>query len=323
MRSLSVAAVVTGPDGSWRLVALALCAAALSSLAWRRLRGTTLAAAAAWAIVSATTIAAVEAAVAWRADALDPLTVSLARYAAAVGTFCPLMAVLGAKRPQHRGWQWIVLSLWVVMLVPVMQAMAARSGNRLELFAAWRLLIAALIAMGLLNYLPTRYAAAGALLAVGQTLLVGPFLLQAADRLQWREGGVAVILAATSLAYVQSSRRPASASPGQREHTLLGRCNERWFAMRDGWGAFWGLRVLQRVNQTAELSRWPVRLRWREGFAARSTGDAGGGSAVDAPTAAHIHQTMDSLLRRFERLETPAALPQATHESPRPRPGRG
>jgi hypothetical protein len=281
-----------------------------------------LAAAAAWAIVSATAIAAVEAAIAWRADALDPLTASLARYATAVSSFCPLMAVLGAKRPQHRGWQWIVLSLWVVMLVPVMQSVAARSGNRLELFAAWRMLIAALIAMGLLNYLPTRYAVAAALLAVGQTLLLGPFLFQTADGLQWREGGVAVILAATALVYVQSRRRPAPASPGQRECELLGRYNERWFAMRDGWGAFWGLRVLQRVNQTADLSRWPVRLHWREGFAPlAATGEAPGGSTVDAPTTAHIQQTMDAVLRRFERLESPTALPDAAHESPRPRPG--
>ena len=30
--------------------------------------------------------------------------------------------------------------------------------------------------------------------------------------------------------------------------------DERWLTFRDGWGAFWGLRVLNRINETAELS---------------------------------------------------------------------
>jgi hypothetical protein len=63
------------------------------------------------------------------------------------------------------------------------------------------------------------------------------------------------------------------------------------------------LRILQRINETAELSGWPVRLSWR-GFA-RIDGDAA--ADVDPPTTLHIQQTMDSLLRRFERLESPRA----------------
>jgi hypothetical protein len=54
---------------------------------------------------------------------------------------------------------------------------------------------------------------------------------------------------------------------------------------------------MQRVNQTAELSGWPVRLEWWDGLAPIND------ETLDPQTAAHIQQTLDSLLRRFERLD--------------------
>jgi hypothetical protein len=79
--------------------------------------------------------------------------------------------------------------------------------------------------------------------------------------------------------------------------------NRRWTAFRDGWGAFWGLRLLQRVNQTAELSRWPVRLDWWNGLVVSNGDEAEGVIAVDKQTIEQIEQAFDSLLRRFERVE--------------------
>ncbi len=55
-----------------------------------------------------------------------PLSASHVRYLAAVATFCPLMAVLGAKRPQDRPWQFVVLSLWIVLALPGLQAWFSR-----------------------------------------------------------------------------------------------------------------------------------------------------------------------------------------------------
>jgi hypothetical protein len=294
-RFLMIGADVTTGSDAWILAPLILGIAIAAGIRLRRLRGTTLAAPAVWALASMAAMAVVEGCLAWRGAAVDPLTASLCRYAAAVSTFCPLVAVLGAKRPQDRGWQWVVFSLWIVLLVPVMQAVAARSGERLELFGAWRLLLAALVAMGLLNYLPTRYAASAILLAVGQTLLLGPFQFNVADEAAWRRAGVAGILAAVGFAYDNSRRRGGLMVEGDSEAPLR-TFNERWIAFRDSWGAFWGLRVLQRVNQTAELSQWPVRLQWWDGFEPAS-------ATVDADTAAQIQQTLDSLLRRFERMD--------------------
>jgi hypothetical protein len=298
MRVLDVtigAAVPTG-GGAWISAVLSLAIAVCAAIGFRRLRGTTLSASAAWAVAAALGSAVVEASLAWQGADVDPMSASLWRYAAAVGSFCPLMGVLGAKRPQDRGWQWIVLSLWVILLVPAMQAVAARSAQQLELYGAWRLLLLALIAMGLLNYLPTRYVLAALLVAVGQTLLLWSHLFFVASGGEGlRVAGLGLILMAAIVVLLAASRTTQSV----RAESLLSPTaafNARWLAFRDGWGAFWALRVMQRVNQTAELSRWPVRLEWREGFVAANE------ATIDPSTAAHIQQTLDSLLRRFERL---------------------
>ncbi|MGC4007234.1 MAG: hypothetical protein QM811_30535 [Pirellulales bacterium] len=47
-------------------------------------------------------------------DAADPTYA----YLAATSTLLPAMAILGAKRPQHVGWQWIVLALWATLVWP-------------------------------------------------------------------------------------------------------------------------------------------------------------------------------------------------------------
>jgi hypothetical protein len=295
-QGVTIGAAVLAGGGAWIAAGIALAIAGGAAAGFRRLRGTTLSAPAAWAIAAALGVALVEAGLVWRGELVDPMTASLWRYAAAAGTFCPLMGVLGAKRPQDRGWQWVVLSLWVILLVPAMQAVAARSGHRLELYGAWQLLLAALIAMGWLNYLPTRYGLAAVLFTIGQTLLLGPYLFTITIGDGWRVAGLALILAAAATALVISSRRVAVPSDDSKSSTIA-RFNARWFAFRDGWGAFWGLRVMQRVNQTAELSGWPVRLEWWDGFAPIKI------EALDPQTAAQIQQTLDSLLRRFERLD--------------------
>jgi hypothetical protein len=141
---------------------------------------------------------------------------------------------------------------------------------------------------------------------MGQALLIGPYLFTielSGDGC--RIAGLALILSAAAMAYVIASRR-VSAPSDIGETSSIARCNARWFAFRDGWGAFWGLRVLKRVNQTAELSGWPVRLEWWDGFIPRSD------EAIDPQLAAHIQQTLDSLLRRFERQDATESPLSAT-----------
>lgn len=263
---------------------------------YRRVRGTTLAEPALWAIAAALSLAVADAWGAFITDASTEIWASFRDYATAVSVFCPIMAVLGAKRPQHRGWQWVVASLWLVLLVPGGQALVASAGSRLELASAWRLLLWALIAIGLLNYLPTRHSVAAALFAVAQALLLSPYLLTIEMTAQFRSVGVWVV-ASSILAVVISARRRVRGGPSQSPVTTssLQGLSERWEALRDGWGAFWALRILQRINQTADLSDWPVRLHWWTGLELAE-------SPWEPEVDAHIEQTFDSLLRRFERV---------------------
>ncbi|MES1213155.1 MAG: hypothetical protein ABUL64_01075, partial [Singulisphaera sp.] len=110
-------------DSSPWLCGLALAiptAMILASLAVARryVRGTTLVAPWCWAIVAVALVAAVDGAALLSGSGMTPAWLSAARYLAAIATFCPLMAVLGAKRPQDRAWQLIVLALWFVLALP-------------------------------------------------------------------------------------------------------------------------------------------------------------------------------------------------------------
>ena len=155
--------------------AVCLCAAALATFyLWRRLpdlRGTTLTAPAGWVAASLILLTGVELALAFlEPEARWPQSL---RFIAAAGSFCPLTAVLGARRPQDRGWQLIVVSLWGVVALPAAEAAVLATDGRLVLSPVRGWCTWGLIGMTLLNYLPTRFALSAVLAAAGQTVLFG------------------------------------------------------------------------------------------------------------------------------------------------------
>ena len=103
------------------------------------------------------------------ADWLMPL-----RFAAAMATFCPLMALLGAKRPQDRAWQFIVFSLWIVLSLPSFEWLLFGGVAEIHPARFWFLVVLTLI--GATNGLTTRYWPSGLLFAGGQLALLVPFL---------------------------------------------------------------------------------------------------------------------------------------------------
>ncbi|MGI9427059.1 MAG: hypothetical protein ACR2NM_00260 [Bythopirellula sp.] len=265
---------------------LAALLAALALHGYLRLRGTTLGAACLWTAFSASCL--VLAAVA--APQLEGIGQSALRFALACTTFCPMMAVLGAKRPQSRGWQWIVASLWLVLVWPAAQAALLPAGVTLELFVAWKMFLWGLIAIGLVNYLPTSNWRAAILLALGQILLLRDFLgLPATD-----SPAVSDLVAILSLLSAAGIVLQRSAANTTRDASLstLASPTSRWLRIRDLFGAFWALRILGRVNQAAELRDWPMRLSWH-GFVPSDNA----GPSDDQ--LAELEQTMDSMLRRF------------------------
>jgi hypothetical protein len=295
--------------------ALATLVALLAVAGFRRARGTTLAAPLAWAVASALVLALVEAALASSGPALSASTASLLRYAAAVGTFCPLMAVLGAKRPQDRGWQWIVLSLWIVLLVPAGQAWASRASGELQLAPMWRIMILALMTLTLLNYLPTSWAISTCIAAGAQWVLFKGWLF-GYDEQRTLTAAVLFLIAAILPPVIKvGSREETKKGDGSRfsmSDDALAPYTQRWLAFRDAWGAFWALRILHRVNETATLSHWPVRLEWNGFVPVDPTPPQDQSPPPACPQSpsqnsisniplAHIEQTLDTLLRRFER----------------------
>jgi hypothetical protein len=258
------------------IVAAAFAALAVVVLLRGRsaLRCKTLLGAWSWAVASLVALAGVELAnpSLWSA----PL-----RFAAAALVLCPTIAVLGAKRPQHLAWHWIVLSLWVVLCIPAANAALFHAGGAVELHVAQGTFLWLLILLGLANYLPTRYAAAAMLIAAGQLFLFSPHLPLVRAELTPHATTIGITLVAVGLALSPLAlRKPVATSS----------LDAVWRDFRDHFGAFWAVRVMVRLNTAAEMNRWPIRLHW-SGFAPRS--------AVDPQLEKVVRRCLNSMLRRF------------------------
>jgi hypothetical protein len=204
--------------------------------------------------------------------------------AAAMTTVCPAMAVLGAKRPQHVAWQWIVLSLWVVLSLPAAEWLLFAAPPNVHAARRWFLLV--LLVPGVVNYLPTRHWPSALLFAAGQVELLAAYLpggsLPAGDH--WLPA-LGLIVAALALA-----QRPKQPQP-------LGDPLDRlWRDFCNLYGIVWGLRVAERFNASAAANRWPVRLAWR-GFRS-PTGD--GPPVLSAAERKAVADNLSSWLRRFQ-----------------------
>jgi len=257
---------------------------------FRQSRGTTLRAPCLWALASTASLVLNAVVESLQENSEQGIGLSALRFAAAASTFCPLMAVLGAKRPQNRGWQWVVLTLWIVVVWPAAQAVLLPTGLHLELSAVWKLFLLGLVAIGLLNYLPTRNWLAACIFAAGQTVLLNDFLwrwnLLAP---QWTVAvGLGGFLTAASLVGIRNHKKQKKVR--RESEPDLAELDRRWLDFRDAFGALWALRILARINQTAEVSQWSIRLSW-SGF-----------EASREPTAkqlGELEQVMSTLLRRF------------------------
>lgn len=214
------------------------------ALSLRNLRGTTLLAAWGWACLAAITLVALQGA--------EPG--SPAAFVAAVLTLAPMVAVLGAKRPQHHAWQFIVLSLQAILMMPAVEGMLFADGRMPELHWARQTVLLALIVVGWINYLPTRFVTAATLLAGGQLLLLLPFLAWSKVTANDQSAVWGRLLLAAAVVGAWLTSRFASSS----RHPI----NGPWLAFRDAYGVLWSLRVAERFNTTAREHGWPVELGW-------------------------------------------------------------
>jgi hypothetical protein len=296
------------------LLAAAVCLASLAA-GYRYVVGTTLRACWMWCLVSLLMLTAASVAI------LGPVTLSDAvvshiRHAAAITTFCPLMAILGAKRPQDRAWQFIVLSLWVVLMLPSGVSLAWHPEAKLTLHGARQWFLAILIAVELFNGVATRFWPSALGAAAAQVLLLAPFLPwldeHAATGLLAGPGVYSLALAL--LAGACALRAAGWPRPAQSAEPL----DRLWLDFRDCFGAVWGLRVAERLSATARLAGWPLRLGWN-GFAVEN-GAAEPGS-LSPETHRAVEKAMRPLMRRFvssdwivQRLDAESAIKKPQQE---------
>jgi hypothetical protein len=215
--------------------------------------------------------------------AFEPL-----RLAAMSLGFCPVVALIGAKRPQHRAWGFVVLSLWAILSLPAAELFLLHRGQRLDIGAARGGLLWVLILLGPISFAATRYWLASLLFSAGQVLAFSPHLAVIHRRLLLNSelAGLCLCAAAIAAAWLVSRRTTAAAN----EYDRL------WLDFRDTYGLLWGLRVQERINAAAQQSGWNLQLTWG-GF--RDAASDRPLTAIDPVAEAGFRATFRGLLRRF------------------------
>lgn len=265
-----------------------LCLVALVplALAWRTVRETTLVSAWRWSLAALLALAG--------AAALAPLlqsehsaSVDAVWFAAAALTFCPVVSVLGSKRPQHKAWNFVVLSLWAVVAQPAFEMLLLARGETLAVSDARGWFLWLLVALTPINYLATHYWLASLAVAAGQTLLLQAHLPLLGLRAPWSPTLGVLCIAAGGLAAVFAGRKPIDA---------VNAIDALWIHFRNSFGLLWALRVQERVNAFTNQQDLPCTLTWR-GLRDRERGEP----IANLPEADErlLRQTLSGLLRRF------------------------
>jgi hypothetical protein len=207
-------------------------------------------------------------------------------YVAAVVTLCPWIAVLGARRPTVRVWNWfVVLPLLAVLLWPVALCWMPRGPDRLALAAPHVIGFALVLVMGTGNYLGTRFTGLAVLTCMSEGLLLMWLTTDApSGERPWLAAVPAIVLFQGVLTTI-SSKAPRRDSSGW---------NRLWVDFCNTFGIVWANRIAERVNAEAAKAHWTVRLQ-PQGFVSADP-------AMPADlqrNASQIDHTMRWLLRRF------------------------
>jgi hypothetical protein len=238
--------------------------------AWRANRRTTLRYALAWSGAAWLAWAALHA----LADT-GPSTLATTRYLALCLTCCAGIAVLGARAPLAGPWNAVLFGLLAVLLLPWAENVLLGT----PLLDPLRLVfVVATLAVGALNYVPTRLAGTALALA----------LACAAEMTLLLDGTAAKALQPW-LVHVSRAMIPLACWLGW---VMVGRCrpgsdfDRQWLAFRDRFGLMWALRLRDQFNRAAVNAGWPVCLRWN-------------GLDGDSRHAKESVESLQAMLKRF------------------------
>ena len=193
--------------------------------------------------------------------------------------------MLGAKRPQHAAWSFVVAACWGIVVLPAAETFFLQRGQRLEMGDARSWFLWILIVVGPINYLPTRQWLAATLLAAGQVLALSEYLPLVHRNLFAHQQLAGLWLGCLSLVLARS--------PHSRD---AGKYDRLWLDFRDTFGLFWALRLQERVNAVAQTNGLPVWLSWsglRDATTSRKINE------LDPAIEPTLRTTLKGLLRRF------------------------
>jgi len=207
------------------------------------------------------------------------------RLAAMVLSLCPAVSLIGAKRPQHAAWNFVVLALWCILALPAAENALLHPGQKLVIGDASGWLLWILILLGPINFVPTRFWLASLLVAVGQSLALSTHLPLFARPLiaQAEVAGLALCGLGIISAAIAARRKTIAVNP----YDVL------WLDFRDSFGLFWSLRVQERINAAATQRNWNLELAWG-GFVLKPDAPAKDGDFDPA-----LRTALKGLLRRF------------------------
>lgn len=275
---------------TWILGCLLIAAVGCSLLVAnvRRLRGSTLIAPWSWSLLGLCLVASLE-----LLRPADPVAVtkwfSAMQFAAAVATLLPAVAVLGAQRPHAGIWQFVVASLWLILVLPAVKNALLEPASIFHLHLAWGWSLWVLVVIGLINRIGTRYWCSALLLTFGQCRLLSgqlPGLGQEVDAVATFVALSCFVLAGL-LVHVQWWREPAIPPRS---------FSQVWRDFRDLYGVLWAFRVADRINMLAERQNLGVQLRW-QGLVWMTNDEDD--VPVRSEVEAVLSQNMRNLLRRF------------------------
>jgi hypothetical protein len=201
------------------------------------------------------------------------------RYVALCLSGCACIAVLGARRPQVGVWNFVVLGLLAVMVLPLVERLLPGAGS---LDTMRVLFLAATVGVGVLNYLPTCFAGAALLLALGCS---GELMLL--SDAAWDDS--LGFVSGACLALV-----PWAAWTGwARQRSAVAEFDALWLDFRNRYGLVWGQRLREQFNIAAVHAGWPVQLYW-QGLVRLSTP-----MPLDSEVQNDIVSALKALLKRF------------------------
>jgi hypothetical protein len=205
--------------------------------AWWHNSGKTLRHAISWAILAWA---------AWLAATIWPGI--LTSYAALSLTGCAGIAVLGARRPGVAAWDFIVASLLIVLWLAWAEGLLA--GVELKLGTFRLNFLGTLLAVTLINYLPTRMRWGVILLAGGVAV---EFWQLWTGELQVNRNHLLLVAASPWVASLGWEILPPGANA----------FDQNWKRFRDRYGVVWGQRLREQFNRAAANAKWNCHLHWR------------------------------------------------------------